>query len=197
MIMPGLATFLRHLLPVLVLAALAGCSSDPMRFIPANERMMLQAEARMNESRGQGGTAAGTGGNKLSVQSMLDQQRGATPSQDRLVLRFATDVVQPDAAQRADISQIAERGASAGGMTVLARPLGAGSSGAMLDQRRAVAVSRLIEPSVPGVAVKFDSSVPADSLIVIVGTEVAVGSSAGGADRQETSPWRPASRAPP
>jgi hypothetical protein len=196
MMMPGLAYVLRRVLPVLVLTALAGCSSDPMRFIPENERMMLQAEARMNESRGQGG-AAGSGGNKLSVQSMLDQQRGATPQQNRLVLRFASDVVQPDAAQRAEISQIAERGASAGGVTVLARPLGAGSSGAMLDQRRAVAVSRLIEPSVPGVAVKFDSSVPADSLIVIVGTEVAVGSSGGGADRQETLPWRPASRAPP
>jgi hypothetical protein len=160
--MTRLATLL--LLPLLA----AGCaSSDPLRLIPATDRSMLEAEARL----GTGGSA----GRPISVEQMLASARasgGAAPGRmpEPLVLRYAQGAVQPDPAQRMAIEGFATRAAGAPRVVVVGRrATSLAGPDAMLGQRRAVAVARLLEDRFGDVEIRFEPTAAADEIILLGG----------------------------
>lgn len=150
--------------PILLLVT--GCaSSDPMRLIPPTDRSMLEAEARM-------GTGGGTSGRPISVDQMLASARGAAApgrAPEPVVLRFAADAVQPDPAQRMTIEGFAQRAAGAPRVIVVGRRASGATAEAMLSQRRAVAVARLLEPRFPEVELRFEPTAVADEIILLGG----------------------------
>lgn len=84
---------------LILLPLAAGCSSDPLRFIPANERQVLQAEARLA-----GGNAPQQPGARISVEQLLAQARQersgtaetpAAPASDATPAPGATPVAAP------------------------------------------------------------------------------------------------------
>lgn len=141
----------------LAATTLAGCAaSDPLRAIPAHERTMLQAEARV-ASAGQDRRAA--------VNAMLARARADDPGP--LVLRFEGEAVQPDAAQRDAIARFANAARGAPTVIVAAQP-GLGTARGMLGARRAVAVSRLLEDQFPEVELRFETALPAETVRVLL-----------------------------
>ena len=152
---------MRCLALLLVSIALAGCSNDPVRFIPVQDRTMLQAEARL----GEGSASAPKGA--ISVAELMAQARGAggaTGSGATTVLRFDTGAVQPDAAQRETIHQFAQAQPGAASATVASRP--GNFDDGVIGQRRAVAVSRELANYIPDVAVQFNPQLP-DGVVVL------------------------------
>ena len=156
------------LLPPLL--AVACAQSDPMRYIPQGERNLLQAEARLGDTPGRTAT-----GGRISVDELLARARtaeaGAGARQaEPLVLRFTPGAVQPDAAQREAIERFAARAAGAPRVVVVGRRAAtlAGPE-ALLGQRRAVAVARLLEPSLPEVETRFEPGVAADEILLVAG----------------------------
>lgn len=131
---------------------LAGCSNDPVRFIPVQDRTMLQAEARL----GEGSASAPKGA--ISVAELMAQARGAGASGATTVLRFDAGTVQPDAAQRETIHQFAQAQPGAASATVASRP--GNFDDGLIGQRRAVAVSRELANYIPDVAVQFNPQLP-------------------------------------
>lgn len=154
------------LLPMLV----AGCaSSDPMRLIPPTDRSMLEAEARLG--------TGGSSGRPISVEQMLASARasgGASAGRmpEPLVLRYAQGAVQPDPAQRMAIEGFAARAAGAPRVVVVGRrATSLTGPDAMLGQRRAVAVARLLEARFPDVEIRFDPAASAEEIILLGGAQ--------------------------
>lgn len=157
-------------LVVTSMVALAGCEQrDALRYIPATDRALLQAEARL-------GAGAGGAPQRMSVEALLAQARGGTeaaaapaPASGQslaLTLRFAPGAVQPDAAQRAAVARFAAAAQGAARLQVSARPGPEQGPELLLGQRRAVAVARLLEDAAPEVALRFDAAVPADAVLL-------------------------------
>lgn len=147
-------------LVVTSMLALAGCEQrDALRYIPATERTLLQAEARL------GAGAGGTAPQRMSVEALLAQARGGTAA-PALTLRFAPGAVQPDAAQREAVARFAAAAQGAARLQVSARPGPEQGAELLLGQRRAVAVARLLEDAAPEVALRFDAAVPADAVLL-------------------------------
>jgi hypothetical protein len=150
---------LRRLILLLPLIA-AGCADDPMRRIPATDRALLEAEARL-------GGPSGQPGGRTSVEEILARARGdnpgdtqgATASDTTLVLRFTGEAVQPDAGQRALLSGFAARN-RAGRIVVT----GGRGDPTMLGERRAVAVARALEGQAASIELRFASGAPADAV---------------------------------
>lgn len=143
----------RHiLLPLLVTAC---APTDPLRSIPAHERNMLQAEARM----------AAPADRRGAVSAMLERARANDPAP--LLLRFDGETVQPDEAQRAAIGRFGAAARGAPRLIVAARP-GLGANAQMLGPRRAIAVARLLETPETEVQVQFDSALPQDTIRVSI-----------------------------
>lgn len=144
---------------VLCLAAttLAGCAAgDPLRAIPAHERTMLEAEARV----------AGAGRDRrAAVSAMLARARADDPGP--LVLRFEGQTIQPDAAQREAIARFAAAARGAPTVIVAAQP-GLGGGRDMLGARRALAVSRLLEGQFQEVELRFETGLPAEVVRVLL-----------------------------
>lgn len=132
----------------------AGCAApDPLSAIPAHERTMLQAEARMAAPTDRRGAVA----------AILERARGAGPAP--LLLRFEGEATRPDPAQRAALARFTEAARGAPRIEVVARP-GLGAGAMMLGPRRAVAVARLLEGEGREVELRFDSAMPADAVRV-------------------------------
>lgn len=143
----------RHLwLPLLVM----GCApTDPLRVIPAHERTMLQAEARLAAPTDRRGAVA----------AMLERARGPGPGP--LLLRFEGEATQPDAAQRNAIARFSTAASGAPRILVAARP-GLGADAMMLGPRRAIAVARLLETEGREVEMRFDTALPVDTVRVVL-----------------------------
>jgi hypothetical protein len=143
----------RHLwLPLLAV----GCApTDPLRAIPAHERVMLQAEARM----------AAPADRRSTVAAMLERARGPGPAP--LLLRFEGDATQPDTAQRTALARFTEAARGAPRLVVAARP-GLGADAMMLGPRRAIAVARLLEAEGREVEMRFDTAMPVDQVRVLL-----------------------------
>lgn len=160
-------------LPLLLVAACA--SRDPMSVLPPADRAALLDGAGRDAAPG-----------RLTVAEMLARSRsGAAPSPapspapamrevEPLVLRFAADAVQPDAAQRSAIEAFAVRAGGAGGVVVVAHRAAELAGGdALLGQRRAVAVARLLEPRIPEVATRFDPGAAPGEIVLLPATSLA------------------------
>ncbi len=150
----------------------AACSHEPMDYIPANERTLLKAQARIGESGG--------GSNAISVQEMLERARSNAnhPVQDRrLVVQFTGDAVALDDAQRKAVDTF---GAAAGNtpLIVTGQRGGFQSGNPLLGQRRAVAVARVLSDRAPNVDVRFAADMP-DNVVTV---------SAGDASRESAQP---------
>ena len=139
------------LLPALLIA----CSPGPMDYIPTQERSLLRAQARLGDSGGQGGA--------ISVSDMLQRARGTESG--RLVLRFPGSIVQPDEAQRERLGRFAAE-TEARSIVVTARRTGFGDADALLGQRRAVAVARVLEERAKEVELRFVADLPADTVSI-------------------------------
>lgn len=142
---------MRRALAALTLLLPAACADDPLRRIPATDRALLEAEARL-------GTApAAPGGGRTSVSDMLARARGDAPGTASLALRFAGDVVQPDTTQRAQLAAFAAQNRGA-------RMVVTGGRGdpALLGERRAVAIARALEAEAPAVELRFATGAPPD-----------------------------------
>lgn len=135
------------LLPLL----LAACTDDPLRRIPATDRALLQAEARL------GGAGAAQPEGRTSVADILARARGEGAADGALVLTFPGEAVQPDSTQRAQLDAFAARG---GRLVVI----GGRGHPAMLGERRAVAVARALEDQRPDVELRFASGAPPDQV---------------------------------
>lgn len=142
--------------PTLLLLPLAACGSDPMRYIPAGDRAVLQAEARL-------GAAQAQPEGRLSVAEMLARARGSDGAEGALTLRFAGAEVQPDAAMRARLAGFAA--ANRGRAVVVT---GGRGDPALLGERRAVAVARALEAEFPGVELRF-ADAPPDAVQIATG----------------------------
>ncbi len=162
----------RRLLPLLPL--LGACQQEPMRYIPQADRTLLQAQARL----GEGGVAAATPQSRTSVADMLARARSADPAPARLVLRYAATEVLPDAAQRAVLVNFATANRGAPRVVVVARSGGLAGEDALLSQRRALAVARLLEADFREVQLRFEREAPAGQVLVLrdAGTGLAIGS---------------------
>lgn len=158
---------------IVLLPLLAACSNDPTRYIPASERSMLLAEARL------GGTGGNIGGNagasdRISVAELLRRAQGASRTTagdaSRLVLRYEADAVLPDPAQREALSRFAATVQGAPLVTVTSRPAGfAAGDASLIGQRRALAVGRLLERQVSApVELRFDPATPPGEVVVAV-----------------------------
>jgi len=137
----------------LPLLAIGCASQDPLAAIPAHERALLQAEARVATPTDRRGAVA----------AMLERARGVGPAP--LLLRFEGEATQPDTAQRAALARFTEAARSASRVEVVARP-GLGAGAMMLGPRRAIAVARLLEGEGREVTMRFDSAMPADAVRV-------------------------------
>ena len=146
--------------------ALAACEHEPMEYIPPADRAMLQAQARMGE--------AGSAARPVTVDEMLARAKassaggtaktqGGTPAP--LVLQFSAGAVQPDEAQKQSLTGFATA-ARGRPIAVIARPSAPGGETALLGQRRAMAVARALQPSVPDVDLKFTPDAPPDVVVV-------------------------------
>ena len=149
---------------VLVLLATACAPRDPMSVLPSAERAALPATPGL-----------ATPG-RLTVAEMLSRARsGSAPAAagtpralEPLVLRFAAGVVQPDAAQRGAIEGFARRAAGAPRVLVVGhRAEELANPDALLGQRRAVAVARLLEPQIPEVEMRFDPGAAAGEIVLL------------------------------
>jgi hypothetical protein len=145
-----------RLLTIPLVVLLAACGDNAMRYIPPSDRALLEAEARL----GRGAPADAEG--RTTVADILARARGQAASgpaagPGALVLRFEGDQVQPDAAQRERLRAYAA--ANRGARLVVT---GGRGDPAMLGERRAVAVARLLEPDIPEVQLRFASGAGAD-----------------------------------
>jgi len=166
----------RGILIVTGLLALGACAHEPMDYIPPSDRTLLQAQARMGD-----GSVAGQ---PISVQDMLQRARGHADSVAdgrRLVVQFSGDAATLDDAQRQSLAKYA---AAAGGapVTVTGQRAGFTGNAALLGQRRAVAVARLLSETLPVVDVRFVADLP-DNIVV-----VAPGTSGPGSDQRGDQP---------
>lgn len=164
----------RRILPLLAALPLLGCvANDPIRYIPQNERNLLQAEAQLGDTPGRAPSAG-----RISVEELLGRARTAAAAPqagiaEPLVLRFAAGATQPDDAQRAAIEAFAERAAGSPRVLVVGRRATAlAGPDAFAAQRRAVAVARLVEPRIPGVEIRFEPNAAAEDIVLIAGEGV-------------------------
>jgi hypothetical protein len=87
-----------------------------------------------------------------------------------LVLRYAATQVQPDDTQRRDVEAFAAAVRGAALVTVASRPAGYdGGEAALIGERRALAVARLIRPEVPNVELRFEGAIPQGEVLVLLG----------------------------
>jgi len=140
-----------RLLTIPLLALLAACGDNAMRYIPPSDRALLEAEARLGR-----GAPAGTDG-RTTVADLLARARGeggggAETRTGALTLRFEGTEVQPDAVQRQRLRAFAT--ANRGARLVVT---GGRGDPAMLGERRAIAVARALEPDAPDVQLRFAS----------------------------------------
>ncbi len=147
---------------------------------------MLEAEARL----GQDGGGGGSGG--ITVDQLLAQVRhGAAAAQSaaaqsaavqpvvaqagapsRVLLRFDGESVQPNPTQVAQLDAFASgHGGSPVVVTSHADSIDEGAK--LLDQRRAIAVSRELTGTLPDVTIRFDPDMPADLVVVSSAVEQA------------------------
>jgi hypothetical protein len=151
-------------LPLIPAALAAACAPDPIRYIPATDRAMLQAQDRMSNG--------GAAGQPISVDEMLQRAKTTDegkPASTRVVLRFEGDIVQPDAAQRDTLRRFAAA-AHSGSLTVISHPGSFDDAGSpVLGQRRAIAVSRELSGVVADVQMRFEPSVPPGVVVVSLG----------------------------
>lgn len=140
---------------LLLLLALAACSPGPMDYIPAQERSLLQAQARLG--------SGGTSGPGISVSEMLRRARGT--DQMQVELRFSGNAVQPDEAQKAQLLQFASQ-AHSRAFIVTARRGGFEGADGLLGQRRAVAVARVLEDQSADVQLRFVADMAADRVSI-------------------------------
>jgi len=158
MLEPGFRALALTTLAFTTLAALAGCAAPgPLSAIPAHERTMLEAEARLAAARAPAQTPAGD--RRGAVESMLSRARGAGPAP--LLLRFEGAAIAPDPAQREAIAGFAKAAQGAPRLVVTAQP-GLGAGAQMLGPRRAIAVAKLLEAEFPEVDLRFDAALTAD-----------------------------------
>ena len=103
-------------------------------------------------------------------------EQGAPP---RMVLRFRGTDVAPDEAQRAELNRFAAANAGAPGAVVIAQRDALGGETALLGQRRALAVARLLEGSFREVQLRFERDAPAGQVLILreAGTALAPGAS--------------------
>lgn len=157
----------RNCIVLLPLLALVACTHDPIEYIPATDRALLQAQARVDG----GGAPQGA----VSVDQMLARARTAADaakskppaikSVEPLVLQFAVGAVMPDAQQKQSIASFA---AAAKGqrVTVISRPGDAKGDAVLLGQRRAMAVARALQPGVNDIDLRFTADAPPDVVVI-------------------------------
>jgi hypothetical protein len=147
----------------------AGCSNDPIRYIPEADRNMLQAQERLGNGDGHG--------SPITVEQMLRGVKaanagagagaaaGAAPV-NRILLRFDGDSVLPSEDEVDRLHRFA-LSANASSLTVSSRPGNFDDPGSpVLGQRRAIAVSRELTGLVPDVQLHFDPALPPDVVVV-------------------------------
>jgi hypothetical protein len=156
---------------LVMLLALSACSNPPMRYIPTADRSLLDAERRL----GQDGDPADKSG--VSVSQMLDRARNgdttqvaATGPATRVLLHFDGDAVQPNSSQRAQLVSFASAHRSGPTVLVTSHADAVEAGAQLMDQRRAVAVSRELATSVPDVSIRFDPNIPEGLVVVSSGT---------------------------
>lgn len=143
-----------HRIIWLPLLAIGCASGDPLRDIPAADRAMLQAEARL---------AAPTE-RRSTVAAMLERARG--PGAAPLLLRFQGDTTQPDPAQREAILRFAAATSGTQRLVVTSRrEPEAGVT--MLGPRRAIAVARVLEAEGREAEIRFDATMAADTVRIV------------------------------
>jgi len=152
----------RLTLPLALAILLAGCTNDPIRYIPPGDRTTLQSQARLGESD------AGAANGAISVDELLRRAKtneAAPPPPSRILLHFDGATIQPDGAQRATLRDFAERLHAR--LVVSSRPGSFDDPGApLLGQRRAVAVSRELAPFATDVEMRFVPSLPPGVVMV-------------------------------
>lgn len=162
------------LLAVAMSALLAACANnDPLSYIPAQDRALLQAQQRL------GGDGGGT--SPITVDALLNQARvnappGTAPAtvaaatDGHVALRYDGDAIQPDAAQREAIHRFATVARDQGlRVTVLSRQDSFADPGVpLLGQRRATAVARELQAVLPDadVDLRFEPSAPAGVVLL-------------------------------
>ncbi len=150
-----------------VALTVAGCSHDPIRYIPETDRTMLETQDRLGGGLGSGGP--------ISVDEMLRRAKSADNGKgaaSRVVIRFDGDAVQPDAAQRDTLRRFAAQ-VGAGSVTVTSRPGTFDETGTVLGPRRAIAVSRELSDIIPDVQMRFEAGLPPGVVVVSLGRPVA------------------------
>jgi hypothetical protein len=149
-------------------AGLAACAHQPLEYIPAGDRVMLEAQARLTADSSASQTPAG---GAVSVQQMLEQARskGAPAgSLARVKLSFGASQTTLDGAMQSQIGQVAGAAQRAGSATVITlKDEGGGFTGT----RRALSAATALRPSVgENVDVRYDPSLAAGEVIVVAGT---------------------------
>lgn len=148
------------------LLALSACQNDPIRYIPPEDRTLLQTQARLDASPGEG--------KGITVQEMLQRAKtnaaGPVPS-SRVLVRFLGGAVEPDAAGQEQLRAFAAQLPAPGLPVVVSSRPGDFTDPAapVLGQRRAVAVSRLLAGRVGNVQLRFDAALPPDVVVVRAG----------------------------
>ena len=153
-----------RLLAFAAAALLAACNSDPLNYIPAQDRSLLQAQHRLGED-------AGASASPISVEALLSQARsnGAGGTADgEVTLRYQGAAVQPDDAQRAVIRRFAAEARDKGRrVTVVSRQDSFDDAAApLLGQRRGTAVARELQTIVPEVDLRFDPGAAAGVVVL-------------------------------
>lgn len=160
--------------------AIVACAHEPLEYIPANDRAMLQAQARLGldsgEHRSEGVSvkemlmrARGTDGGAPGVDADDAQARRPGDGVGGTKLEFADGQLQPTDAQRQQLLRMASAVSGAGGATVVTHPEGLQGASPLLGERRAMTVAHILEASVPKVDVRFDPDMPAGEVIVVAG----------------------------
>ena len=147
----------------LLMSAAACAPRDPLSALPPADRAALLAEP---------GTAGRTPAGGTAVADMLARARvgaaAAPKAAEPLVLRFSPGAVQPDPAQRGAIEAFAAKSAGTSKVLVVShRAEGMAGPDALLGQRRAVAVARLLEPSIPEVEMRFEPEAAAGEVVLL------------------------------
>ena len=146
------------LLPLLASA----CAHEPMEYIPPADRSMLQAQARL------GGDESAAPKEGIPVDEMLARartQNSDAAAAGRLVLHFAAGDAAPDAGQKVQIAAFA-RATGGAPLRVIARKRSLSEDTALLTQRRAVAVAKMLAASTPNVDITFAVTTPGDEIII-------------------------------
>jgi hypothetical protein len=112
--------------------------------------------------------AAEPGAAHASVAEMIERvRRGSASGKAGTAISFAPGSAFPDADGLRVVRALAPAARDAGGATVTAR---SDTDGSYLDQRRAVAVAKILDGTVPDVVTRFDKDAPPGRVVVTMGS---------------------------